>query len=121
MRADAHAIVEIFDVVVGEPDAARRHKAADRRRLVGAVDAIDGITEIERASAERIGFAAGHEAWQVRLALDHFLWREPVRPFLHAADALGARPGETFATDADAITNGLAVAEHQIEVRVRGI
>ena len=37
-RTDVYAVVEIFDVVVGQPYAARGHKAAYSRRLVGAVD-----------------------------------------------------------------------------------
>src|SRR5581483_2427006 len=53
--------------------------------------------------------------------LDHFLRREPVRPLFHAADALGAGPGEAVAADADAITDRFAVAAPEIEVSVGGI
>jgi hypothetical protein len=35
------------------------HEAADRRRLIGAVDAIDRVAEVEGARAERIAFATG--------------------------------------------------------------
>ena len=45
----------------------------------------------------------------------------PVRPFLHAGDTLGTRPGEALAADADAVAHRLAVAEHQIKVSVRRI
>src|SRR5262249_13619460 len=50
-----------------------------------------------------------------------FLRREPIRPFLHAADAFGAGPRKAFAADADAVTDRLAVTEHEIEVGVRRI
>ena len=73
------------------------------------------------ARAERIGLAASHEPRQVRLARDHLLWREPVRPFFHAADALGARPGEAFAADPYAVTDRLSVTERQVEVSVRRV
>jgi hypothetical protein len=37
-RTDMYAAVQIHDVFVVHADAARRHKAADRGRIVGAVD-----------------------------------------------------------------------------------
>src|SRR6185437_10481366 len=120
-RANLDSIEEILDVRVGQPDAARRYEGADGRGLVSAVDAIERVAEIERARAKRIALATGHEARQVRLTLDHFLGRKPVRPFLHAADALGAGPCEAFAADADAVAQSLAVAHDQIKVGVRRI
>ena len=119
--ADLHAAVEILDILVGQPDAARRDVFADRRGLVGAVDAVERLAEIERARAERIAFAARHEARQIGLALDHFRRRMPVRPLGHFRDAFRARPGEAFAADADAVAHRLPVAEHEIEIRVGGI
>ncbi len=82
------------------------------------MNAIKRLAQIERARAERIGRATRHEAGQIGLALDHFLRRMPVRPFRHLADALGARPGEPFAADADAVAHGLAVAEHEVEIGI---
>src|SRR6516165_1585364 len=70
-------------------------------------------------SHPRRGFTAGHEARQVRLALDHLLGREPVRPFLHPTDVLSARPGEALAADTDAVAHCLTVTDRQIEVGVR--
>ncbi len=61
-------------------DAARGDELADRRGLVGAVDAIDGGAEIHRARAEGIA-GARHEARQIGLALDHLGRRMPIRPF----------------------------------------
>src|SRR5262249_20692262 len=55
--ADLHPRVEVGDVLIGEADAVRRYEAADGRGLVGAVDAVERIAEIERARAERIAVA----------------------------------------------------------------
>jgi len=63
----------------------------------------------------RVAGAAGHETRQIRLALDHLLWRMPVRPLGLLLDRLGAGPGEALAADADAVAQRAAVAEHQIE------
>ena len=52
--ADFGAIVEIDNVVIGHADAARRGRCADGMRLVGAVDAVLGVAEIQRARAEWI-------------------------------------------------------------------
>ena len=45
----------------------------------------------------------------------------PIRPFRLAADGLHAGPGKALAADADAVTNGAALAEHVIERGVAGI
>src|SRR4029077_14240676 len=113
--------VKVLDVLIGQTNAAGGHEAADSGRLIGAVDAVFGIAQIHGARAERIGLAPGHEARHVRLARDHLLWRQPVRPFFHAADALGARPGEAFAADTYAVTDRLSVTERQVEVSVRRV
>ena len=117
-RADLHPGVEVGDVLVGEPDAARGHEGADGRRLIGAVDAIDRLAEIESARAERIAVTAGHEARQIGLALDHFFRRMPIRPLRHLGNPLGARPSEALAAHADAVAQRLALAEHEIEVGI---
>ena len=116
--ADLGAFEQIGHVVVQHADAARRDELADRRRLVGAVDAIDGRTEIHRAGAERVAGAAGHEARQIGLALDHFGRRMPIRPLGLAGDLLHAGPGETVAADADAVADRATATEHVIEVGV---
>jgi hypothetical protein len=64
---------------------------------------------------ERIAVAAGHEARQVGLALDHLRRRRPVRPLGLALDRLGAGPGEALAADADAVTHRLAARHHEIK------
>ena len=120
-RANSDTAVKILDVLVGETNAARGHEAPDGRWLIGAVNPIFCAAQIHRTRAERIGFTAGHEARQVRLALDHLLGREPVRPFLHPTDVLSARPGEALAADTDAVAHCLTVTDRQIEVGVRRI
>ncbi len=60
-------------------------------------------------------------ARQIGLAGDHFRRRGPIRPLRLLGDGLGARPGEAVAADADAVAHRLAIAEHQVEIGVRGI
>jgi len=64
----SHAAIKVFDILVGETNAARGYEGANRRWLVGAVDPILRVAEIHRACAQRIGYTTGHEARQVRLA-----------------------------------------------------
>jgi len=85
------------------------------------MDPILCVAEIHRACAERIGFTTGHEARQVRLALNHLWRRKPIRPFFHAADVLGARPGEALSADTNPIAKRLAVPDRQVKVGVRRI
>src|SRR3984893_3923030 len=54
LGAHRNPVVEIDNVGVYQPEATGRDRTADRLRLVGAVDTIDGVPEIERARAERI-------------------------------------------------------------------
>jgi hypothetical protein len=113
--------VKVLDVLIGQTNAAGGHEAADSGWLIGAVEAVFSIAQIHRARAERIGLATSHKAWEVRLARDHLLWRQPVRPFFHRADALSARPGEAFAADAYAVTDRLTVTARQVKVSVRRV
>src|SRR5271166_5926222 len=115
LRSDRHASIEIGDVIVDEAEAAGRDGVADRLRLVGAMDAIDGLAEIERARAHRVARATGHEARQVGLALDHLRRRPPVGPFLLAGDLLQARPLEAVAADADAVAKSPIVRLNEVE------
>src|SRR4051794_25988664 len=101
--ADLHTVVEVDHVLVEHADAARRHRLADRLRLVRAVDAVEAGAEIQGARAERVFRAASHVARQVGTALQHLGRRNPIRPFLLAADRLLAGPREALAADADAV------------------
>src|SRR6201999_3895180 len=109
------------DVFVGEADATRRDELAYGGGIVGAVNAVFTGAEIHRARAERIAGAAGDEARQIGLARDHLGWRRPIRPFLLVGDGLDAGPGETLASDADAVAHRAAAAEHEIKHCVAGI
>ncbi len=68
LGADIDPAEQIGDVLIGQADAARRDELADRRGIVGAVDAVLAGAEIHRARAERVARAAGHEARQIGLA-----------------------------------------------------
>src|SRR5579872_3915659 len=85
-RSDRHAIKEIDDVIVDQPEAARRDGVAYRLGLVRAMDTIDRLAQVQSARAQGIAGAAGHETRQIGLALDHLRRRAPIRPFLLAAD-----------------------------------
>src|SRR4051794_8300009 len=94
---------------------------ADRLWLVGAVDAVHGAAEIERARAHRIAGTSRHETRQVRLPRDHLgRWR-PVRPFRLARDLQQAGPLETVAADADAVAQRPIVALHDVEKALRRV
>src|SRR5208337_4996437 len=93
---------------------------ADRFRLVGAMDTIDGLPEIERARAQGVAWTAGHEPRQIGLAFNHFRRRPPVRPLLLARNALQAGPLEAFAAHADAVAKGPVVPlQHVKETLLR--
>src|SRR5262249_39528726 len=121
LGADRHAVVEIDDLFVHQPEAARRYRMSDRLGRVGAVNAIDRLAEIERAGAERIAGTAGHPARQIRLPFDHLGRRRPVRPFRLARDPQQPVPAEAVAPDADAVAHRSVVALDQIEKALRGI
>src|SRR5262249_62216947 len=114
-RAHPHALVEVDDIVIGEPEAARRHRLPDRLGLVRAVDAVERGAEIERARAERIVRTARHMAREVGPAPQHLRGRRPGRPFALGADALDAAPAEAVAPDADAVAQRLTIAQHEIK------
>ena len=88
---------------------------------IGPMNTIQRLAEIERARSERIARSASHEPRQIRLPVDHFRRRKPIRPFRHSADPLGTVPGESVAADTDAVTQGFSTTEDQIEIRVAGI
>src|SRR5271166_627804 len=115
LRADRHVIVEIRDVLIDQPEAAGRDGVANRLGLVGPVNAVDRLSEVEGAGAHRITRSARHEPRQIWLALDHLRRRAPVRPFLLAGYFLQARPLEALAADANAIAERAIVRLHEIE------
>src|SRR5690606_28677230 len=64
--AERHAIVKVDDVLVEQPDAARRHSAPDRRRIAGTVNAVQRVApvliEVEGARTEGVLGTARHAA-----------------------------------------------------------
>src|SRR4029078_1606905 len=121
LRADLYTVVEIDHVFIGEADAAARDLPADGARRIGTVNTILRSGDVHRARAERIARAAGGHARQIRLARKHFSRRITIRPFGLALNRLHSGPGETLATDANAVADRLAATEHIIEIRVRRI
>src|SRR5262249_61627936 len=99
LRAHANAAVKIHHVLVGETEAARRHRLADRLRLVGSMDAEQGRAEIHGARTEWILWPTPHEAWQVGAAPQHLCRWSPAGPFLLRRDACHAGPGKADAAD----------------------
>ena len=85
------------------------------------MNAVNRAAQIHCARTKRIARTASHEAWEIGLSPQHIRGRQPIRPFRLAFYRLNARPGEALAADANAVTQCFAVAEHQIEIRVRSI
>src|SRR5580692_2622034 len=119
--ADLDAVVEVDHVGVVEAKAARRNGVPDRLRLVGSVDAEDGVTEIEGSRPEGIARTPRHEPRQIGLPSDHFRWGAPVWPLLFLGHPLDARPLETDAPDADAIADGPIVRLDEVEIALARI
>jgi hypothetical protein len=69
-----------------------------------------------RTRAERVAGAAGHKAWQIRLPLEHFRRRMPVRPLDLAADLKKPLPSEAVPADTDAIAHRVRWILDQVEV-----
>jgi len=84
-------------------------------RLICAVDAIDRGAKIHGARTERIAGAAGHEARQIRLALNHFRRRAPIGPFLLARDLDETGPLKALAADAYSIAKSAVISLHEIK------
>src|SRR5580704_11232488 len=113
--ADIDAAIEVDDILIAHPDAARRHVGTDRPGFVGTVDTVERRPQIHRAGAERILWTAFHVPRQVGPPHQHFRRRRPIRPFLLGGDLLDAGPGEPRTADAHAIAQRLAVGLNQIE------
>jgi hypothetical protein len=101
---------------------------ADGPRLIGAVDPVErvlvALPQIKRAGADRVVRSAGHTEpalqlrhvlFQLRLSLQHFCGRIPIRPFLFAMNHGQARPAEALAADTDPVADRLPATLHQIE------
>src|SRR5205807_9047142 len=93
---------------------------ADIFRLIGAVDAVQGIlvalVEIERPRPQRIGWTAGN-ARRVRAEprLNLRRW-DPIGPFSHAADRGDAGEGQRFLPHRHAVADRLAAGQHVVKI-----
>ncbi|MNS42885.1 hypothetical protein D3C72_752770 [compost metagenome] len=79
---DAHAVVEVLDVLGQEAHAAVRGVVLDARRHVGAVHAVAVVPDPDPTRAERVGRAGGHLGDHLAARGGHLV-----------LDALGHEPG----------------------------
>ena len=121
LGADIHAAVQVDHVRIQHSDTTARYPLTDCRGRIGTVDAVHGIAEVDRPRAQRVAVAARHPAGQVGLALDHFRRRRPIGPLGLTGHCLFARPSKAVAPYADAVADGLTIAEHVVQKRLRSI
>src|SRR5580704_11634804 len=124
-RALLHPTKEIDDILVGHADAARRYGLANIFRLVGAVDAIQGVlvalVKVERPRAQRIG-RPSRNAWRIRAQTRlNVPRRDPVGPFRSPANRSDAGKRHRFLTYGYAIADRLAIRQHVIKITRVGI
>ena len=121
-------MVEVDDVLVQHPNAARGNVPADSPRLVCAMDPVKSVfvtlPKIQSTGTQRIGRAAGHTKSALQYAhlahefgfpLNHFFGWVPVRPFLLIADCGDAGPTKTLPTYANAVANRASVSLYRIK------
>src|SRR5262245_30122337 len=94
------------DSGIEHAETAGRLCTADRIWIIGAVDAVKAVAEIEGHGTQRILDAARHLYGQPRVALAHLGRGMPVRPSLLAADLFRACPAETLAAHTDGVFVG---------------
>src|SRR5262245_49318508 len=114
-RADMDAPVQVHDVPVVHADAARGYQAADRARIVGAVDGEFVVDQHQRRGTHRILWRATPDI-EVRRALTAQRRRRlPRRLDVFAGDPRGAEPLLAGAADADRVLERLILAGDEIE------
>src|SRR5262249_23613335 len=118
-RTDADAAVQIHDVPVVHADAARRHQAANRARIVGAVDGEFVVDQHECRGAHRIFRRAtlNIEVWRPFSTQRH-RWL-PRRFDVFAGDPRGAVPLLAGAANADRVLERLVLAGDEIKASFR--
>ena len=119
--ADLDAVVEVDHVGVVETKASRRNSVSDRLRLVCAVDAENGVSEIEGSRSKRIARTASHEP-----RADRAVGRSSPPARASPATPVFATPAprptiENQASDADAVADSLPVRLHEIEITIARI
>src|SRR5262249_60193336 len=112
---DMDAAVQIHDVPVVHADAARGHQAADRARIVGAVDSEFVVDQHQRRGAHRISRRASLDI-EIRRALTAERRRRlPRRPDVFAGDPRSAEPLLAGVADTDRVLERLILAGDEIE------
>src|SRR5579884_1963057 len=121
LGADLGSIIQVDRVLVRHANAAGGNSAPDLPWLVGAVDAIQRVAKIKRASAERIVLAAGHMPRQIGKALQFARSWGPVGPFAFRGNSADARPIVAFGPDGDAVSDRLVITEHVVKIALARI
>lgn len=114
-RTDMDAAVQVHDVLVVHADAARRHEAADRGRIVGAVDGEFAVDQHQRRSAHRILRGARLDIEVRRTLTAERRRRLPRRLDVFAGDSRGAEPLLAGAAHADRVFERLILAGDEIK------
>ena len=91
-------------------DAVERVLVAAPEIQTACADWIFGATFHSNAAAQ-----LHHVRSDLRLSLQHFRGRIPVRPFLFGMNGRPAGPDETFGPDANTVADGFAAALHKIK------
>src|SRR6478672_2416978 len=119
--APADAVVEIEHVRVVHANATIGHEAADRARLIGAMDGVFAAAQRHGSRAHGVARrAAWNHARQRRLVAPDFGRRRPGRAELLAVDPGRAAPLLAGPADSDGVAQRRAVAEDVIELPLAG-
>src|SRR5262249_4026636 len=120
-HTDIDAGVQVHDVRVVHADAARGYEAADRARIVGAVDGELVVNQHQRCVAHRI-FRRTALDIEIRRALSAQRYRRFPRRFdVFAGDPRGAVPLLARAANADRVLERLIFAGDEVEPAFLGL
>jgi hypothetical protein len=109
------AAVQVHDVPVVHADAASRHQAANRTRIVGAVDGEFAVHQHQSRGTHRILRRATLDIEVRRAATAKRYRRLPRWLDVFAGDPCGAEPLFAGAADADRVLERLILAGDEIE------
>src|SRR5262245_39985146 len=114
-RTDLDATIQVHDIPVVHANAARGHEAADRARIVGAVDGEFVVDQHQCRGAHRILRGATLNV-EVRRALSAQRYRRlPRRLDVFAGDPRGAKPLLAGAANADRVLERMILAGDEIK------
>ena len=103
-------VTKIYDIIINKAEAPRRNSLANSLRCIGAVNSIDRSTKVHRTRAHWIAGPASHKPGEIRLPLNHLVWRMPIRPLSLARYLEKALPSEALAANTYAIAQGAGFA-----------